>query len=95
MVKKTVIFIAVICMFFAASVPVAGEKYRGLNEFYYKRNSGKRIALTFDDGPHPRYTPKILEILSEYNVKATFFIIGQNVEYYGSERIGFFRLYVQ
>ena len=32
----------------------------------------KRIALTFDDGPHPRYTPEILGILEEYGVKATF-----------------------
>lgn len=44
--------------------------------------SAKRIALTFDDGPHPRLTPKILEILDEYGIKATFFVIGQNVENY-------------
>lgn len=58
-------------------------KHQGLNEFYYKRNPGKNIALTFDDGPHPIYTPKILKILSKYNIKATFFIIGENVKYYG------------
>ena len=45
-------------------------------EYYSKRNSQNKIALTFDDGPHPRYTPKILDILDRYNVKATFFIIG-------------------
>jgi len=38
------------------------------------------IALTFDDGPHPDYTPKILEILKRYNVKATFFIVGKVAE---------------
>lgn len=53
------------------------------NEFYYKRNSKKKIALTFDDGPHPIYTKKILDILNKYNIKATFFIIGVNVESYG------------
>lgn len=37
----------------------------------------KEIALTFDDGPHPAYTPKILEILKRYNVKATFFVVGE------------------
>lgn len=42
----------------------------------------KKIALTFDDGPHPRYTPEILEILEEYGIKATFFVVGQNVGYY-------------
>ncbi len=42
----------------------------------------KKIALTFDDGPHPVYTPEILEILSEYRVRATFFVVGENAEKY-------------
>ncbi len=42
----------------------------------------KKIALTFDDGPHPRYTGEILDILGEYDIKATFFVIGENVELY-------------
>lgn len=42
----------------------------------------KRIALTFDDGPHPKYTSEILDLLSEYNIKATFFVIGTNAESY-------------
>ena len=41
-----------------------------------------RVALTFDDGPHPRYTPQILEILEEYGVVATFFSVGINAETY-------------
>lgn len=40
------------------------------------------IALTFDDGPHPKYTPMILDILKEAGVPATFFAIGINVELY-------------
>jgi len=40
----------------------------------------KVIALTFDDGPHKKYTPEILDILSKYNAKATFFIVGENAE---------------
>ncbi|NLO81944.1 MAG: polysaccharide deacetylase family protein [Clostridiales bacterium] len=40
------------------------------------------IALTFDDGPDPHITPQILEILEEYNVKATFFVTGENVKKY-------------
>ncbi len=43
---------------------------------------GKKIALTFDDGPHPYKTTEILDILDKYGVKATFFIIGENAEYY-------------
>ena len=39
----------------------------------------KQIAITFDDGPHPVLTPRILEILAKYNIPATFFMVGQNV----------------
>ena len=49
---------------------------------YHHVNSSNKIALTFDDGPHPRYTPEILEILDEYGVHATFFFVGENVTYY-------------
>lgn len=45
-------------------------------------NAAKKIALTFDDGPHPRYTSKILDILDEFGVRATFFFVGENVTYY-------------
>lgn len=40
----------------------------------------KKIALTFDDGPDPEYTPKILDALKAAGAKATFFVIGENVE---------------
>ena len=39
-----------------------------------------KIALTFDDGPNTKYTPVLLEGLKERNVKATFFLIGENAE---------------
>ena len=42
----------------------------------------KIIALTFDDGPNEPYTSQILDILERYDVKATFFVVGKNVEYY-------------
>lgn len=44
--------------------------------------SGKYVALTFDDGPHPKGTPAILQTLKEYNVKATFFMMGCQAEKY-------------
>jgi len=37
----------------------------------------KVVALTFDDGPHPVYTPRVLEILETFGVKASFFLIGR------------------
>ena len=40
----------------------------------------KRVALTFDDGPHPQATEKILDLLDKYSVKATFFVIGFNAQ---------------
>jgi peptidoglycan/xylan/chitin deacetylase (PgdA/CDA1 family) len=40
------------------------------------------VALTYDDGPHPVFTPQILDILDKYHVKATFFMIGSRMERY-------------
>ncbi|MGA8942905.1 MAG: polysaccharide deacetylase family protein [Thermoactinomyces sp.] len=61
-------------------------------DFYYQKKpasiyySGtgpeKKIALTFDDGPDARYTGQILDILKRYNVSATFFVIGKQVQYF-------------
>lgn len=42
-------------------------------------NNRREVYLTFDDGPIPEITPAVLEILNQYNVKATFFCIGENV----------------
>ncbi|MCB9252742.1 MAG: polysaccharide deacetylase family protein [Flavobacteriales bacterium] len=42
-------------------------------------NKEKGIFLTFDDGPHPEITPWVIEQLKEFNFKATFFCIGENV----------------
>ena len=42
----------------------------------------KMIALTFDDGPHKKYTEEILDILDEYSIKATFFVVGVCAEKY-------------
>lgn len=47
-----------------------------------KKGNGekKKIALTFDDGPSKTNTAAILEVLKEYEIKATFFVIGENAE---------------
>jgi len=64
--------------------------YHGVNprsRFYGKVCSNGdrnrlRIALTFDDGPNEPYTSQVLDILEQYRIKATFFIIGQNARRY-------------
>ena len=40
----------------------------------------KVVAMTFDDGPHPTHTPVVLAVLDRHHVKATFFLMGRNVE---------------
>jgi peptidoglycan/xylan/chitin deacetylase (PgdA/CDA1 family) len=42
--------------------------------------SGNYIAITFDDGPHPQNTPRLLDMLRARNIKATFYVIGRSVE---------------
>lgn len=45
-------------------------------------NEQKRVALTFDDGPHPEVTLQILQCLERYHAKATFFMLGNRVQHY-------------
>lgn len=47
-----------------------------------QKNLKKQVYLTFDDGPSSEVTDQILDILKNYNIKATFFVIGQNAQYY-------------
>ncbi len=42
----------------------------------------RKLYFTFDDGPHPEVTPRVLDILEKYHTKATFFVLGKNVEKY-------------
>jgi peptidoglycan-N-acetylglucosamine deacetylase len=44
--------------------------------------SSDTVALTFDDGPHPEFTPQVLKALAKYGMKATFFMIGENIAKY-------------
>ena len=44
--------------------------------------SAPLVALTFDDGPDPAYTPRVLEILAQHQVRATFFMIGRSAVSY-------------
>lgn len=44
--------------------------------------AGRRIALTFDDGPDPEVTPRVLDLLDRHRARATFFCIGERIERY-------------
>ncbi len=48
-------------------------------ETYGTKLPPKTIVLTFDDGPHPRYTDRVLEILNKYQIKSVFFELGTNL----------------
>jgi peptidoglycan-N-acetylglucosamine deacetylase len=60
------------------TVPPAGAKigYSQVNI------TEKVVAMTFDDGPHPTLTPKLLDILKARNIKCTFFVIGRSAKTY-------------
>lgn len=59
-------------------LPADLESYQS----YIEERRQKMIALTFDDGPDPKTTPQALSILKKYNAKATFFMVGKNVDAY-------------
>jgi polysaccharide deacetylase family sporulation protein PdaB len=76
----------VIILFFSfALASFATEKGRPYYEkkgfvLWEIKTEDKVIALTFDDGPHSTYTPQILDLLSLYDAKATFFVVGERAE---------------
>ncbi|MCX7899611.1 MAG: polysaccharide deacetylase family protein [Methylocystis sp.] len=59
----------------ARSQPIAAPNYR-------TAATRRTVRLTFDDGPHPTYTPQVLQALADHGVKATFFVVGRNVAAY-------------
>lgn len=62
---------------------VLGSTRIGLNFYFFSQcktaTNEKIIALTFDDGPHPVVTPKLLDLLEKHHAKATFFCLGKNI----------------
>lgn len=63
-------------------VPNTRIEYGGI---YSVTSYDKRVALTFDDGPHSEYTLRIVDALSEYGYNATFFVVGNRVDGTGYE----------
>jgi len=75
------LLVIVICIFcFCVFFDQAILTRRGT--IYRVKTVKKKIALTFDDGPSPEWTPKILDELKKANIKATFFMIGHHVREY-------------
>lgn len=59
------------------------SSHRGMAQWLTRSLDGlNKLALTYDDGPHPIRTPKLLDILKKYQVKATFFVMGELVKTY-------------
>jgi peptidoglycan-N-acetylglucosamine deacetylase len=82
---KTVIFFCCIAILLTPAIVNAGKKERtffGSHDQILREipTKEKLVALSFDDGPNPRYTPQVLDLLKQYNAKATFFVIGSRVE---------------
>lgn len=78
---KRVNIICILLIFNLFILSFGEKKYENNCPVYSIGTDGSHaIALTFDDGPHAEKTPEILEVLEKYNVKATFFVVGENVK---------------
>ena len=78
MVKRVFCALCVFAVLLSFSFRVSAES----NVYSKNASAGKKVAITFDDGPHPIYTKRILDILEKYGARATFFVIGRNIENY-------------
>jgi peptidoglycan/xylan/chitin deacetylase (PgdA/CDA1 family) len=58
--------------------PAPGEPSPDVVVGSTEHQAGKHIALTFDDGPDPTWTPRVLDLLDQYDVQATFCVVGEN-----------------
>jgi peptidoglycan/xylan/chitin deacetylase (PgdA/CDA1 family) len=84
--KKVVLIIVVLIIlavcFFILSLFFDEAVFVRKGTFYRAKRADKVVALTFDDGPSPEWTPQVLDELKKAQVKATFFMLGNHVERY-------------
>ena len=88
-IPKNIIYTVIILITILA-IPGINNVYGQNNEEIFIRNGSrnkKYLALTFDDGPHPKETNEVLDVLKKYNVKATFFIAGKHANWYSEPLI--------
>lgn len=78
--SKIILLLLLLPLGIPVLIPEMGLAYSGVTSQLI--GSEKIVALTYDDGPHPIYTPQILDILDQYQAKATFFMIGSRMEEY-------------
>jgi peptidoglycan-N-acetylglucosamine deacetylase len=86
--KNKVYSIILIIVFFIVCTPTKG--FCTKNEGIFIKNGPrdkKYLAITFDDGPHPKETDEVLDMLKKHNVKATFFIAGKHANWYSKPLI--------
>ncbi|WP_276356363.1 polysaccharide deacetylase family protein [Cohnella caldifontis] len=76
-----VLWIGFYIMTFYALLPALISRIFGFRVFQRGR-ADQEIALTFDDGPDPVYTPKLLDLLKKYGATGTFFLVGSHAEKY-------------
>lgn len=84
-ISVLILILSSFCGLAFADEIIVQEKYNGATMESCRgiegvRTTKKVVALTFDDGPHKKYTKEILEILKLNNIRATFFVIGKNAE---------------
>lgn len=93
--RVTLLVLSGVALAMSATISYHGYREPSQRSFAYPQRSSrskmaisridttdKVVALTFDDGPDPRFTPRILEILKSKGVKATFFVTGSNAREY-------------
>ncbi|WP_079527620.1 polysaccharide deacetylase family protein [Solibacillus isronensis] len=87
--KRIAFILFLVLLFIFAAMYVFNSLGEAKGRDYYEetgqiiwdiKTDEKVVALTFDDGPHPKYTSQILDLLEQYEAKGTFFIVGQLAE---------------
>lgn len=80
--RYRVILVMAFLLLMGVAAIISRKSEMELRSLPFSPGGFKEIALTFDDGPVPSATPKILEVLNKEGVKATFFVVGKMVEKY-------------
>ncbi|BCJ87779.1 polysaccharide deacetylase family protein [Effusibacillus dendaii] len=80
----TGLFVSGLVLMFLLYGPIPTVLVRSCNfiRFRKRTKNGRTVAFTFDDGPHPQYTPMLLDLLKEHHVQASFFVVGEKAARY-------------
>ena len=76
-----IMFISIFYVSLNTSADKGRKHYEQAGQIVWEINTNQKIiALTFDDGPHKKYTPEILDLLAKHKAKGTFFVVGEHAE---------------